>query len=127
MGNTTVLMSSPEYFKVEYSINPWMVEGVSVNLELAKQQWENLKTTIEQAGASVEVVPPHEQYPDLVFTANSGIINEDKVLIANFKFKERQGEEEIYSNWFSENGYSVSRIPSVPSATPSFMWKVSQA
>jgi len=34
MGNTTVLMSSPEYFKVEYSINPWMVEGVSVNLEL---------------------------------------------------------------------------------------------
>ena len=95
MGNTTVLMSSPEYFKVEYSINPWMVEGVSVNLELAKQQWENLKTTIEQAGASVEVVPPHEQYPDLVFTANSGIINEDKVLIANFKFKERQGEEEI--------------------------------
>jgi hypothetical protein len=36
MGNTTVLMSSPEYFKVEYSINPWMVEGVSVNLELAK-------------------------------------------------------------------------------------------
>ena len=112
MGNTTVLMSSPEYFKVEYSINPWMVEGVSVNLELAKQQWENLKTTIEQAGASVEVVPPHEQYPDLVFTANSGIINEDKVLIANFKYKERQGEEEIYSNWFSENGYTVSRIPS---------------
>ena len=87
MGNTTVLMSSPEYFKVEYSINPWMVEGVSVNLELAKQQWENLKTTIEQAGASVEVVPPHEQYPDLVFTANSGIINEDKVLIANLNSK----------------------------------------
>ncbi len=43
MGNTTVLMSSPEYFKVEYSINPWMVEGVDVNLDLAKQQWKNLK------------------------------------------------------------------------------------
>ena len=70
MGNTTVLMSSPEYFKVEYSINPWMVEGVSVNLELAKQQWENLKTTIEQAGASVEVVPPHEQYREFQLTLN---------------------------------------------------------
>ena len=112
MGNTTVLMSSPEYFKVEYSINPWMVEGVEVNLELAKQQWENLKSTIENAGASVKVVPPHEQYPDLVFTANSGIVKDDKVLIANFKYLERQGEEEIYSKWFSENGYEVSRIPS---------------
>ena len=39
MGNTTVLMSSPEYFKVEYSINPWMIEGVEVDLELAKEQW----------------------------------------------------------------------------------------
>ena len=33
MQDTTVLMSSPEYFKVEYSINPWMVEGVNVDLE----------------------------------------------------------------------------------------------
>ena len=112
MGNITVLMSSPEYFKVEYSINPWMIEGVEVDLELAKEQWENLKSTIEDAGAVVKVVPPHEQYPDLVFTANSGIVKEDKVLIANFKFQERQGEEEIYSKWFSENGYEVSRIPS---------------
>ena len=112
MGNTTVLMSSPEYFKVEYSINPWMIEGVEVDLELAKQQWENLKSTIEDANAVVQVVPPHEQYPDLVFTANSGIVKEDKVLIANFKFEERQGEEDIYSKWFSENGYEVSRIPS---------------
>ena len=51
MGNNTVLMSSPEYFKVEYSINPWMIEGVEVDLELAKQQWANLKSTIEEAGA----------------------------------------------------------------------------
>ena len=36
MQDTTVLMSSPEYFKVEYSINPWMVEGVNVDLDLAK-------------------------------------------------------------------------------------------
>ena len=70
MQDTTVLMSSPEYFKVEYSINPWMVEGVNVDLDLAKQQWDNLKLTIEKAGAMVEVVPPNENYPDLVFTAN---------------------------------------------------------
>ena len=69
-------MSSPEYFKVEYSINPWMVAGATIDLDLAKNQWNNLKSTIEEAGAEVKVVTPSEAYPDLVFTANSGIIND---------------------------------------------------
>jgi N-Dimethylarginine dimethylaminohydrolase len=95
-------MSSPEYFKVEYSINPWMVAGVEVDLDLAKKQWNNLKESIESAGATVEVVPPNEQLPDLVFTANSGIINGKDVLIANFKYEERRKEEEVFANWFKE-------------------------
>ena len=88
MNQKTVLMSSPEYFKVEYSINPWMIAGATVDLDLAKNQWNNLKSTIEEAGAEVKVVPPVEAYPDLVFTANSGIINDKEVLIANFKYEE---------------------------------------
>ena len=107
-----VLMSSPDFFKVEYSINPWMIAGVPVDLDLAKDQWNNLKSTIEKAGAEVKVVPPSREFPDLVFTANSGIINDKNVLIANFKFEERRGEEDLYMNWFSDNGYSVGRIPS---------------
>lgn len=111
MPHKQILMSSPEYFKVEYSINPWMISGTKVDLELAQYQWENLKTTIENAGAEVKVVPPNEKYPDLVFTANSGIINNNDVLISNFKYEERRGEEDLYSNWFNDNGYNVSRIP----------------
>ena len=80
-------MSPPEYFKVEYSINPWMVAGATVDLDLAKNQWNNLKSTIEEAGAEVKVVPPSEAYPDLVFTANSGIINDKEVLIATLNMK----------------------------------------
>jgi len=112
MSQKQVLMSSPDFFKVEYSINPWMVAGVTVDLDLAKDQWNNLKSTIEKAGAEVKVVPPSEEYPDLVFTANSGIINDKNVLIANFKYEERRGEEDLYMNWFRDNGYSVGRIPS---------------
>ncbi|GIS38449.1 MAG: hypothetical protein Ct9H90mP10_08500 [Actinomycetota bacterium] len=47
MQNSTVLMSSPEYFRIEYSINPWMVEGVEVNLELAKAQWSGLNQLLK--------------------------------------------------------------------------------
>ena len=49
MANHSVLMSSPEYFKVEYSINPWMVAGVEVDLDLAKKHTkEKNNTTIKQ-------------------------------------------------------------------------------
>ena len=83
-----------------------MVAGVSVDLDLAKDQWNNLKSTIEKAGAEVKVVPPSEEYPDLVFTANSGIINDKNVLIANFKYEERRGEEKLYMG-----GLAIMAIP----------------
>ena len=107
----TYLMSPPDYYKVEYSINPWMT-GEIVDLDLAKIQWNTLKKAVEDAGGSVKEVLPSQDYPDLVFTANSGIINGRDVLIANFKYKERQGEEDLYEKWFRKNGYQVSRIPS---------------
>ena len=103
MSQKIVLMSSPEYFKVDYSINPWMVPGTNVDLELAEDQWNGLKRTIEEAGAEVKVVPPSENHPDLVFTANSGIIRGNDVLIANSIFEERGSEEVIYIVWFKEN------------------------
>ena len=100
VNNNTVLMGAPDHFKVEYSINPWMDADVEVDIDLAKEQWSNLKKAIESAGAEVKVVPANEDLPDLVFTANSGIINGNDVLIANFKFQERQGEEAVFENWY---------------------------
>ena len=75
-----VLMSPPDYFKVEYAINPWMKAGTRIDLDLAKSQWNNLKRSIELAGAEVKTVNPNENHPDLVFTANSAIINNKQVL-----------------------------------------------
>ena len=54
-----------------------MLEGAEINLELAKDQWGGLKYTIEKCGAEVNVIPGNTVYPDLVFTANSGIINDN--------------------------------------------------
>ena len=49
MANHSVLMSSPEYFKVEYSINPWMISGVEVDgmnvLDVKKAVQKALKHT----------------------------------------------------------------------------------
>ena len=63
MSQKIVLMSSPEYFKVEYSINPWMVPGTNVDLELAKDQWNGLKRTIEEAGCLLYTSPSPRDVP----------------------------------------------------------------
>ena len=60
MDHKKVLMSSPEYFKVEYSINPWMVAGATVELDLAKTQWNNLKSTIENSWSRGKDSAPSE-------------------------------------------------------------------
>jgi N-dimethylarginine dimethylaminohydrolase len=108
---TTILMSPPDYFSVDYAINPWMEVG-AVNLDLAKKQWDNLVELIEKkAGGTVEVLPAVEGLPDLVFTANAAFIHDKKAIIARYKHPERQGEEPYCTAWFSQKGYEVITLP----------------
>ena len=52
----TYLMCPPEHFGVLYEINPWMDAEVAVDPDRAREQWEGLRSTLEAAGATVEVV-----------------------------------------------------------------------
>src|SRR5689334_6500044 len=86
------LMCPPEHFGVLYEINPWMHTEVQVDLDRARAQWTGLVDTLTAAGAEVEVLPPHELLPDLVFTANAGIVNGTQFVPARFRHPERRGE-----------------------------------
>ncbi len=106
----TFLLCPPNYFKVNYSINPWMT-GEEVNLSLAIDQWESLKIAIESLGSKVKTIDQSEKFPDMVFTANSGLVCENKFILSSMKHKERRGESEYFSQWFSKNGYRVYGLP----------------
>src|SRR4029077_10391490 len=69
------LMCPPEHFGVVYEINPWMHREVVVDRERAQGQWDELVRTLRAAGADIELLDPHPDLPDLVFTANAGIVN----------------------------------------------------
>lgn len=43
----------------------------------------------------------------MVFTANAGLAKDNKVVIAKFRHKERQGEERFFKEWFDANGYKT--------------------
>jgi N-dimethylarginine dimethylaminohydrolase len=107
----SILMCRPDYFGIEYEINPWMSMNIQVNHELAKEQWEALLATYQRLGETVEFIDAIPGLPDLVFTANSGVVWNKRVVLSNFRHKERRGEEPHWQRWFEEHGYSVHQLP----------------
>lgn len=105
------LMCPPRHFVVLYEINPWMQRAVTVDPDRALAQWEGLVGTLREAGAEVVVADPHEGVPDMVFTANAGLVSGPTFVPAHFRHPERQPETDIFATWFAERGWTVDRLP----------------
>jgi N-dimethylarginine dimethylaminohydrolase len=105
------LMCPPAHFGVLYEINPWMHREVAVEPERAHQQWTELASTLREAGAIVEVLDPVEGLPDLVFTANAGVVNGRQFVPARFRHSERQGEVPHDVAWFRAREYEIAELP----------------
>lgn len=108
-----LLMCPPEYYGIEYEINPWMrLEQKSIH-GLAVKQWGELYQTLtETLGVQVLLVAPQPGLPDMVFTANAGLPLGGKVILSNFRHRQRQGEARYFKEWFEKNGYEVIMLPS---------------
>lgn len=100
-----LLMSPPDHFEVSYSINPWMnprgwandAERLTRN---AREGWHRLRGTYQMLGAQVQVQPPADGLPDLVFTANAAVVLDRKALLSRFLPLERRGEEALDRQMF---------------------------
>ena len=100
-------MCPPDYFDIEYDINAWMHEGNQVNTETAHQQWQKLYDIYtKQLGWNVQLIKPVKGLPDMVFATDCCTIIDDKILLSNFKYPERQPETEQFEKWFRQNGYT---------------------
>lgn len=109
----TYLMCPPEYFAVEYAINPWMDPDKPVDVELALAQWQRLHAAYQSLGHTVHTITPEPGLPDMVFAANGATVIDGKVLSAEFRYAERQPESEAYLAWFREHGYTEIRHAAV--------------
>ncbi len=77
----------------------------------AHRQWETLCHVLQSLGAKISLIEPVQDLPDMVFTANAGLVYKDKAVLGHFKHRERQGEERYYSRWFSKQGYHCYNLP----------------
>lgn len=105
------LMCAPEHYDVDYVINPWMEGNIhKSSQQRAAEQWHKLYHVLKDK-AIVDLVPPQKGWPDMVFTANAGLVLGENAVLSRFLHKERQGEEPYFKQWFEDNGFTVYELP----------------
>lgn len=106
-----ILMCAPDHFEVAYVINPWMEGNVARCCgSAAMRQWDALASMIERV-AHVERIAPAAGVPDMVFTANAGLVLGNNFVLSRFRHAERQAEEPHFAKWFAANGFNILTLP----------------
>jgi len=110
-NDPTFLMCPPTMYDVNYVINPWMEGNLKrSSIQDATRQWEQLYTELARV-ARVELVEQQAGSPDMVFTANAGLVCDGMVALSRFLHPERQGEEPHFRKWFDDSGFTVRELP----------------
>lgn len=105
MDRPLFLMTEPSGFEVCYQINPWMQPNAwqadpSAHRAQAEASAAALKHALRDAGVRIETLEGLRGLPDLVFPANAAVVLDGRVLLARFRYPERQGEEAVFRSAF---------------------------
>ncbi|MCC7420889.1 MAG: amidinotransferase [Planctomycetaceae bacterium] len=107
----TILMCPPDHYGIEYEINPWMNRGRPSDAEEARKQWHDLHALLISLGVDVRLMTAVKGLPDLVFTANAGLVWHHKVFLPRFRHEARQGETPHDDVWFRSAGFETIELP----------------
>src|SRR5262245_10836881 len=99
-----ILMCPPDFYGIEYEINPWMSRSRGSELAKAKAQWQGLHDTLLSLDVKVEQLEPRPGLPDLVFTANAGLIHSKTFFSSRFRHEVRARESQFFDAWFTDHG-----------------------
>jgi len=106
-----VLMCPPDFYGIEYEINPWMSRSRASDADAARGQWQALFNLLSSLGCEIRLLEPVKGLPDLVFTANAGLIWHDVVFLSRFRHAARQGETPVDEAWFQQHGLTARSLP----------------
>ena len=107
----SILRCPPHHYGVDYVINPWMQGQLGrTDSALAQRQWDGLRQIISRA-ARISLIEAQPGLPDMVFTANAGMVRGNVVVLSRFRAPERRREELFFQHWFERKGYTIAPWP----------------
>lgn len=105
----------------QYEDNPAMVEGAIPNQQLLESEWDNLYQILTKKSDTFNIIPfppildginSENWKHDFVFVRDLFVSNQkDEVVVARFREKERQAEEEIIAEWLNKNNIISHILP----------------
>jgi N-dimethylarginine dimethylaminohydrolase len=110
-GRPTYLMCPPEWYDVDYVINPWMAGNLhQPSRDTAFMQWKNLYQQLLRV-ADVRLLHARKGSPDMVFVAHAALVQHGVAAVSSFTHPQRQTEEGHLRQWFQDAGFLVWNTP----------------
>jgi N-dimethylarginine dimethylaminohydrolase len=107
----TFLMCAPQWYDVDYVINPWMAGNLHrPNWDMAFAQWRELHRHL-QSIADVRLVPAVPGSPDMVFVGHTAIVQHGIAAVSSFAHSQRQREEKPLRRWLQDHGFLLWETP----------------
>ena len=107
----TFLMCAPEWYDVNYVINPWMAGNLhQSSRDAAFAQWKTLHQELQKI-ADVRLLHPRQGSSDMVFVAHTALVQHGVATLSSFAHPQRQTEEVHLRRWFREAGFLVWDTP----------------
>jgi arginine dihydrolase len=111
MPTPRILMCPPDFYGIEYEINPWMSRSRGSTPQRAQAQWRGLHDALIKLGVQVELMTPQPGLPDLVFTANAGLVFGNRFFSSRFRHEVRARESPHFDAWFAAHDFTVEHLP----------------
>jgi len=107
----TYLMCPPQWYDVDYVINPWMAGNLHrSSRDRAFAQWRCLYDALHQI-ADVRVLHPREGSPDMTFVGHTALVQHGVAAISNFAHPQREAEAHHLRRWMADAGFLLWETP----------------
>jgi len=107
----TFLMCPPEWYGVDYVLNPWMAGNVHrSSRDLAFAQWKGMHNVLRSV-ADVRLLHPEPGCPDMVFVAHSALIHNGLAALSSFNPQQRRAETAYLRRWLISQGFLLWETP----------------
>ena len=108
----SLLLCPPSFYDIRYEINPWMNTDNPIDKAKAHEQYETLKYAYDALNVTYHELSPNNHFPDQIFTTDTGHIEKNMFIKAQFKYKERRGEVTVVEEFLKTHGtYQTIELP----------------
>lgn len=107
----TFLMCPPQWYGVDYAINPWMASNLHrSSRDNAFTQWKGLYVALQKV-ADVRLLHPEPGCPDMTFLAHAAVVHHGVAALASFSHSERAAETRHLRAWLEQHGFLLWHTP----------------